>query len=189
MALSAVHASGIQPAGYVPVHPKDRGLKLSPTSSAAHAAGFRAVIVHLIADTFDLTEDEIMWTGYVMDQALSPLLSRTAHTVPFAVRQEMLDGSYSRLLELRIKARLTRGQCQYDPTVTHPTLNEWVDALAGPVEASYDLLPTEVATLRDRISQLLVDLGVEASGNPRGATHVPADLRVRIFTDRSRRSA
>lgn len=174
------------PAGYVPLHPKDRGLVANPTSTTAHAAALRAVLLHLMCDTWDLKEEEALWAGYRLDAILSPLLDKLPHSVPFAVRQEMIDGTYSRLVALRAKAHMVRGHVTFDSRIPQPTFNEWVETLINPIDLSYDLTVATVANMRSEIAQLLTDLGVGARVNPRGATHVPNDLRNRMFADRSK---
>lgn len=174
------------PAGYAPLHPKDRGLAQNPCSAAAHASALRSVLLHLMCDTWDLREEEALWAGFRLDSILSPLLDVMPHTVPFAVRQEMLDGTYSRLVQLRAKAHLVRANVTFDPRVIQPTFSEWVETLVNPIESSYDISPMVLANIRGEIAQLLSDIGVGRAENPRGATHVPNDLRTRMFADRSK---
>lgn len=178
------------PSGYVPVKTvKDKGAVPSPKSSVAVACAMRNVLLHLISEAFDLREEETIYAGVALDNALAPLLDIQSHTVPFAVRQEMLDGSYSRVLELRAKARVRRANPLFDASLSQPTLSEWVETLISPIETSYDLRPVVIAGLRGAFSTLLSDLGVGDPRNPRAAAYVPADMRTRMFTDRSRRIA
>lgn len=171
---------------YVPVHPKDRGLARNPDSAAAHAAAMRAVLLHMLADTFDLHEEETMWAGYHLDRILAPLLAQSPESVPFSVRQEMLDGTYTRLLDLRSKAYLVRGRSVYDKKVLQASVEEWADTLMAPIVNSYALRPLDEATIRGQFLGLLRELGVGDTAHPRGATYLPTELRTRIFTDRSR---
>lgn len=175
--------------GYVPVpvlHPRDTGMRRNPDSAVAHVSAFRVVLLHLLTEAFDLREEEMLWTGYHLDSALAPLLDLSPHSVPFPVRQEMLVGSYSRLLALRAKAHLVRGGSTQDPKVSHAGVSEWADALMEPVISSYQLRPLTEATMRGQMVGLLRELGVGNSVAPRGATHLPTELRVRVFRDRSR---
>lgn len=172
-----LHASANPPAprGYAPLHPKDRGLVRSPQSATAAVTAFRTVLQHSLVTTFDLSVDEQLWAGFTLDAMLAPLLDLTPHTVPVAVRQEMIDGTYRRMLEQRAA---TGGRTVYDEGLAQPTLAEWVDLLIAPVEASYSLSVPLQAALRANLSSLLVDLGVATGANPRGATRIPASLRV-----------
>ena len=174
------------PAGYVAIHPKDLGLRLNPDSNAAHAAAFRAVLLYTLTYAFDLSEDEIVWTGYHLDTILAPLLEMKAHTVPFAVRQEMLDGAYTRLLELKIsKERKQANKLETTVKTEQASLEIWVDTLLTPIEISYPLSGAAEAELRVGISGLLQDLGIGITANPRQAVFLPVDIRSRIFAERS----
>lgn len=173
------------PASFVPVHPRDRGMHRNPESAAAHAAALRAVLQHLVVDTFDLAEEETLWVGFRLDQILAPLLDLKPHIVPFAVRQEMLDGSYTRLLTLRSKAHLVRGQAATPGRVVSVPLATWADAVMNPIVRSYSLRPMVEAEMAAQVQVMLRDLGVGDPTNPRAATHLPSDVRERIFADRS----
>jgi hypothetical protein len=175
-------------ANYTPIQHKERVLTKNPESAAAHAGALHAVLLHLLADTFDLREEEVLWVSYNLDKTLSSLLDITPHSVPFACRQEMLDGTYTRLLELRGKSHLTRSRSIYDENALQATLEEWVDTLMAPIVTSYNLRALVEATMRGQFKGLLIELGVGDLSNPRGATHIPIDLRNRIFTDRSKTS-
>lgn len=177
----------VEPAGYVPVHPKDRGLAVSPTSAAAHTSAMRTVLLYLIASTFDLREEETLWAGYRLDSALSPLLGKTPHTVPFAVRQEMLDGSYTRLLELRAKIT-TCPQPATAVSCAQPSLSEWVETFCDIIESSYEMTSKDVTAVRGQLTNMLSELGVGSTSTSRAATHLPTVMRTRMFTDRSRQS-
>lgn len=175
------------PSGYVPVQTtKDRGALANPKSAAAVACALRTVLLHSLAEAFDLREEETIYAGVALDEALASLLDLKAHTVPFAVRQEMLDGSYTRLLELRSKAKVKRANTQFDARLGQPSLSEWVEALMAPIETSYDLRPSLIASMRGFFATLLSELGIGDKKNPRAAAFVPADIRARLFADRSR---
>ena len=187
--MSEQHSAQGKLVSYVPVparNAKETGLQANPDSAAAHVAAFRAVLLHLIVEAFDLREEETLWVGYHLDQTLAPLMQQKPHTVPFPVRQEMLNGSYTRLLELRGKAHIARGQCVHDARVLHASCEDWAETLISPILESYNIRPITEATMRGQMLGLLRELGVGDEQNPRGATHLPTELRVRIFTDRSR---
>jgi len=171
---------------YVPIHPKDNGMKVNPDSSTAKVSAFRAVLMQLLSSTFELREEELLWLGYRFDHLLAPLLSTQSNVVPFAVRQEMLDHNYSRLLALQSKTNLVKPVMPFNPKVLSATIEEWADALLAPIETSYELRPFDEATMRSEILSILRDLGVGDPVNPRAATYMPTDLRTRIFADKSR---
>jgi len=176
-------------ASYLPVpfkNTKETGMQANPNSAAAHVSAFRSVLLHLLVEAFDLREEETLWVGYHLDKTLSPLLKLKPHAVPFPVRQEMLNGSYSRLLELRGKAHITRGHSVNDSRVLSASCDDWVETLISPIIESYNIRPITEATIRGQLLGLLRELGVGDPVNPRGSTYLPTELRVRIFTDRSR---
>lgn len=168
---------------YVPIIPKDSGLRENPNSTTAKVTAFRSVLIHLLSTAFDLRDEEITWTGYRLDRALAPLLDKQSSVIPFPVRQEMLDGTYSRLVSLRKKKN--RVPAAYDPKVLSATLEEWAEAILAPIFASYELRPLDEINMRSEIVTLLKNLGVGDPVNPRMATYLPSDLRQRIFADRS----
>lgn len=173
---------------YVPIHPKDNGMRVNPDSSTAQVSAFRTVLMQLLSSTFSLSEEESLWVGYRLDRILAPLLNAKSQAIPFAVRQEMLDHNYSRLLELQSKTNLVKAKIPYNPKVLSASIDEWADALIAPIETSYSLRPFDEATMRSEILNILRDLGVGDPVNPRVATYMPTDLRTRIFTDKSRAS-
>lgn len=172
-------------AAYQPVKFRDTGMVVNPESAAAHAAAIRTVMLYLLTDAFALTTEERVWSGWALDEVCAPLLDVQPHTVPLAARQEMINGTYSRLLELHGKPGARRNENVYDTRVTHASANEWADALMTPVQASYTLPPFAEARMRDRLVKLLSELGVGLEENPRSATYLPTELRYKVLSDRA----
>lgn len=170
--------------GFTPAKPKDTGGETNPGSSFAHASAIRAVLLYTLVDVFELRPEEASWAGYVLDDVCGELLTETPHSVPFAARQEMLNGTYSRLLELRGNAHIVRGPAGANPHVAHASRTEWVEVLLSPIVSSYTLPPMVENEMRAHLSGLLADLGVGDSESPRQATHLPSELRQRIATRR-----
>lgn len=169
------------PTGFVNVPvSEERFRRVNPDSRIAHAAAFRTVVLQIISEAFDLYDEESLWLGYHMDTVFAPLMDTFPHTVPLAVRQEMLDGTYSRLLELRSKAKRLQGQTTYDANVLHASAEEWADALLSPVFSCYSLRPLTESGMRGNMLGLLKELGVGSKTNPRGATYLPNDLRLKL---------
>lgn len=182
-------ASALNSMKYVPIHPKDNGMRVNPDSATAQVSAFRTVLMQLLSSTFLLNEEECLWVGYRLDRTLAPLLNAKSQAIPFAVRQEMLDHNYSRLLALQSKTNLVKPAIPYNPKVLSASIDEWADALLAPIETSYSLRPFDEATMRSEIFNILRDLGVGHPINPRAATYMPTDLRTRIFTDKSSASS
>jgi hypothetical protein len=154
---------------------------VNPDSRIAHAAAFRTVVLQVVTEAFDLYDEEHLWLGYHLDTVFAPLMDTLPHTVPLAVRQEMLDGTYSRLLELRNKAKRMQGQTSWDANVLHASAEEWTDALLSPVFSCYSLRPLTESGMRGNLLGLLRELGVGSAENPRGSTFLPNDLRLRLI--------
>ena len=186
MTTNSSHKESVSQSHYTAIHPKDNGMKVNPNSATAQVSAFRAVLMQLLASTFELREEESLWVGYRLDRILAPLLNAESHTIPFSVRQEMLDHNYSRLFALQSKTNLVKPVMPFNPKVLSASLEEWTDTLIAPIETSYKLRPFDEATMRSEFLNLLRDLGVGDPVNPRAATYMPTDLRTRIFADKSR---
>lgn len=160
-------------------HPKDFGTVQNPDSTVAHAAAFRTVFLYNLANAFELTHEEVLWTGYRLDQIFAGLLESRPHSVPVAVRQEMLDGSYTRLLAGHINPDRAPRPMAAQGTVLTADLDHWGDALMDSITTSYALHPVQEAEMRVQVVHLLADLGV---GEPshRAATYLPNELRSRL---------
>lgn len=157
----------------------DLGDKKLPDSTVANATATRTIILYLIVESFDLTVDEKMWAGWVLDDVCADILSVAPYQVPVAVRQELLKGTYTKLLKTR--GLSTEAKIVYDPDVVQASMDEWVSALMLPITASYDLEPMIEISMRSRLVGLLTDLGVGHPINPRGATYLPTELRQHIL--------
>lgn len=169
------------PRGYSPLRSSSPARERASSDDAtAYAAGFRAVTLYLLADAFDLHDTEAMWTGYHLDTVFAPLASILPHTVPLAVMQEVKDGTYSRQLELRERARLARGNVISDPNVLQAAPEEWAKVIIDQVQKCYRLRPIEESAMTGRLVGLLTELGVGDVENPRGATFLPMDLLLRM---------
>lgn len=166
---------GYQP---IPVPPK-RGPR--PSTNTEYASAFATVLLQVLTDAFDLHDTEHMWVGYHLDRILEPLRSSTPHAIPVPVRQELNDGTYSRLLELRHRARALRGQAAFNPAVLHATRDEWATALLAPVFHSYRLRPMTESSMNGALVGMLAELGVGDPRNPRGSLYLPADLRLLVL--------
>ena len=172
-----------RPAHYEPIQSRDSGHKDNPDSTIAQVTAFRTVLIHLLLSAFALTEDEVLWVGHRLDAVLAPLINKESSVIPFPVRQEMVDGNYTRLIALDSKKHLLKRS--YNPQVLSATLEEWTDMIVAPIFASYNLRPLDEVSIRSKVSTLLKDLGVDDPLNPRMSIYLPSDLRYRIFNDRS----
>jgi hypothetical protein len=184
---TAAQATDAPPPGFnpVPVAHHTRAT-VHENSTIAHASGFRTVFLYLLADAFDLTDSEILWAGYHLDTIFAPLLDQAPHAVPLAVKREVFDGTYTRLMELRSRARLSRADTTHDPNVLQATADEWADMVMEQVTSCYSLRPITESAMRGHLIGLLTELGVGTPDNPRGATFLPTDLRLKILNQSQR---
>lgn len=166
------------PTGFTALAAADKRSTLpNPDSLVAHATAMRTVMLYRLVEAFDLRPEESMWAGYHLDKVCEPLMTLRPSNVPMAVRQEMLDGSYSKLLELRERVSMARSQTTYDHSITHASAEEWAEALIEPVFHSYDLRPILESQILGQIVGMLRELGVDDKNDPRGATFLPKELR------------
>jgi hypothetical protein len=173
------------PPGYAPVTGVPSRDSIWPLPSTdmkvAYAAAFKIVVLQVMTEAFDLFDEEHMWLGFHLDTMFSPLLDLTPHTVPLPVRQEAQNGTYSRQLELRHRAKTVRGQAVFNANVLQATREDWASALLNPVFASYVMRPLSESSMRGQMLGLLAELGIGDPGNPRGALFLPTDLRLQII--------
>lgn len=181
-----MRATAKRPDGFRPVEIQDTGISVNPESAIANATAMRVVLLYMLAEAFDLRSEEQVWAGWALDDACSSLIDHKPHTVPLSVRQEMLNGTYSRMLELRAKPGPLRNMNVYDTRVVHADAGEWADALVAPIQASYVLPPFKEIEIRALLVTLLLDLGIDNPTNPRGANHLPTELRHKVLAERAR---
>lgn len=168
-----------RPQGYTPLARPALSTRPNPDSAIAHAEALRRVLLYLIVDSFDLHDEEVVWVGHALDDVSGLVADLPVRQVPLAVRQEMLNGTYSRLFDLRASARSAARGHQPTGADTAP-LDVWVDTLAGSVAASYDLPALVEARIRTIMDNILQQLGVGAVDQPRVASHLPTELRFRL---------
>lgn len=158
-----------------------RAVRHNPAGAMAPAEALRTVILYTWADAFGLVAEEVMWAGFHLDDILAPLLDKKPGNVPLPVRQEMLEGNYTRALE-RIEARDDRGgNTVWDPHATHATVHDWAAVAMAMVSECYrGLRPLEESAMHGKIVGLLRELGVDDPTNPRPARYLPNDIRHRL---------
>lgn len=160
---------------------EDQHATRNPDGTLQHASAHRSVLLYSIADVFRLTPEEILWTGYVLDQMLAPLLARTPDDTPFAVRQELLHGTYSRSLDALLAQEIPLTTPRTGLTVTPSDaplvpVADWVEVFLSPIRVSYALDPLSESRMRHDLKRILRDLGCD-SPNPRMPAYLPSALR------------
>jgi hypothetical protein len=149
-------------------------------SSAATADAMRTVTLYLLAETFDLRPEEIMWCGWRFDGIHTELSSHTPHTLLLAARQEILTDAIGGLLDRRLTTTRGAGQTQFNGEVAHASLDEWTETIAAPILLSYTLPVISETRVRAEIRTILAELGIGNPTNPRASTFLPSSLRSRI---------
>lgn len=157
-----------------------RAGKVNPAGAMAPLTALRTVILYTFTDAFGLVAEESMWTGYHLDDILAPLLTREPSVVPLSVRQEMLEGTYTRALEM-IEARDDRsGGAAYDADATRADVNDWAGVTMQMISECYQMRQLEESAMHGKIVGLLRELGVDDPTNPRPSRYLPNDVRHRL---------
>ncbi|MGV8847840.1 MAG: hypothetical protein ACOH1Y_16575 [Propionicimonas sp.] len=156
-------------------------VQVNPGAGDVRLNALRTVMLYTITDVFALVVEESMWAGYHLDRILAPLMEQKPRMVPLPVRQEMLNGAYSRELndlETRVAGMVAIGQ---DPSTTSADLNDWAGVLVDAIGQMYQLRPMEESALQGQIIGLLRELGVGDPTSPRGSRYLPTVVRHRLM--------
>lgn len=165
----------------VPVRKAEaRAARTNPAGALAPLEALRTVVLYTYADAFALVPEEIMWAGYHLDDILAPLVDRKPGSVPLAVRQEMLDGNYTRALAAIEKRDDRATTLVWDHQATHATGNDWAAVTMQMISECYHLRPLEESAMHGKMVGLLRELGVDNPTNPRPARYLPNDIRHRL---------
>lgn len=151
----------------------------NPDSKAAAVEAFRAVTLHVLVDAFDLRWEEASVVGFRLDEILAPLLVHTPGAIPWAVRREMLEHTYSRLLARRQTMTASAASGPRSEAL-QASAEDWAETLLAPVFLSYGLTPVQESRMHIEVRDLLAQLGVGDHRNPRPTLYLPADLRQRL---------
>lgn len=137
------------------------------------------VLLWTLSDTFELLPEERAWVKITLDtQVLSPMKRREPVQIPTSVRQEALEGSYTRQLEQL--ALTTPTPSVQRPRVQYAGVDDWAATFADLVELTYRLGASEGAEVFARFRHLLTDLGVGDPSQPRGSTFLPNTVMDRL---------
>jgi hypothetical protein len=159
-----------------------RVVRENPDGAVEPLVALRTVVLYTVTDAFGLVVEEVMWAGYHLDRVLAPLLGKAPQMVPLAVRQEMLEGTYSAALET-LESRDGQGaSAAYDPQVVHATIQDWAGVIMQMITTCYPLRPMDESSMHGQIVGLLRELGVSDPSNPRPARYLPNDVRHRLVS-------
>lgn len=134
----------------------------------------KTTLVYFIAEAFALCPEEIFWTSHTIKGILQPMAHREQIGLPTAVKQELLDGKYSTLLD-----SLISGEQGYRgvPEALQASVQDWAQTLAASVRNTYELRPLEDLPLTQQFEGLLTELGVGSTQNPRYSVYLPSAVR------------
>lgn len=152
---------------------------LTTASAEEYGKALRGVLLYNLAETFDLADEEIVWTGFQLETVVDAVSQSLPVSPTLAMRQEVQSRTYSKLLSIRTKAHLPRGNVAHSAKTTTPSLAHWIDALAQPIENAYpDLSGQDYLKIRQKLSHILRNLGISAPDQPRGCTRLPIELKI-----------
>jgi len=135
----------------------------------------RTVMTFTIADVFDLTEDEVLWVSYHLDQALVPFAGCKMHSIASPVRQEVLTGDFSDKLNRRNRG-LIAPQCS-SGSVAEAHVLDWASVVSNVVTLTYTARPIIMAGFVGAVAGILTELGVGNADNPRASRYLPNAIR------------
>lgn len=134
----------------------------------------KTTLVYFIAEAFALRPEEVFWTSHKIKEILRPMTHRNYIGLPTAVKQELIDGKYSRLLDSIVSEEQPyRGV----PEVLQASVQDWAQTLASSVRNTYELRPLEDLPLTQQFAGLLTELGVGNPNNPRYSVYLPSAVR------------
>lgn len=143
-------------------------------SKTVHAIA--VVINYTISDTFDLTMEESIWTGWILQDVLQPLSEIHTESIQAAVKQELSTFIYSNMLFERDQERGSIHKQMKN--VKYASLDEWTKAITEIIFASYpDLRPMVAARIIGSISGLFTELGLTNDKTSRASLYLPTTVR------------
>ena len=150
----------------------------NPITPISAAAAFRKVISYNLIDIFDLNVEESIWLTSKLADVEAILSKYDSDSLPIAVTHEIRSGKYSELLSQRGMSQNVRGSAISMKNQTIPPRNAWLMFLLSPISESYKLPENEMLKIRSILDNVLEDLGIGNSQNPRGATKIPTELKL-----------
>lgn len=134
------------------------------------------VVNYTISDAFDLTMEESLWVGWMLQDVLEPLKDIHSDAIQAAVKQEIDSFVYSNALFERDKERGSIHKQMKN--VKYASLDEWTKAVSEIVFASYpELRPMVSSRIVGSISGLFTELGLTNDASSRASLYLPTALR------------
>lgn len=143
-----------------------------------YANSLRSVVLYNLAETFDLVDEELIWTRHELDKIAGALERYLPANPTLSTLNELRGKTYTNLLSIRTRTHTPRGNVSHSAKNT-PSLNDWIDALAQPIEGAYpDLTGSESLFVRQTLGHILRNIGVGDPESPRGCTRLPVELKM-----------
>lgn len=133
----------------------------------------KTVMTYTVADVFDLTEEEIIWTAYHIENALKPFATCQQLSIASSVRHEILTGDYSNRLNKRSQAEPKKSS----GSVAEADVIDWATVLSNIVTQTYNARPIITTGFVGQIAGILTELGVGNPNNPRASRYLPNAVR------------
>lgn len=131
------------------------------------------VITYTIADVFDLTEEEVIWVKYHLDEALKPFARCKQNSMMNAVRHQLLTGEYER----RLNARTNAQPHVSDGKAAEADVLDWATVLSNVVTQTFDARPIVATQFLGALAGILTELGVGHPTSPRASKYLPNAVR------------
>lgn len=161
----------------------ETGDVIVPHDSGLYNEAFRKVLLYAVSDALDLTSEEEIWLSWKLGEVSLLLGSKKPVDVPLSVRQEILKGNYTKLLQnRRDHFNPSRSNASlYNVDNVNAGVDDWVDSVLSVFQTSYELSPYEELKIKGILVEIFTNLGVDNVDNPRGASYIPSDIKYQIF--------
>lgn len=147
-------------------------------------AALSSVINYIITDAFDLTPEDSIWIGRLLNSALEPLKTIVPTATLGAVKQEMTHGTYS--IRMFAKANtptggqnITTQANTINKNIEYASASDWTEGICEIILAGYPhLRPTIHSRIIGSIYGIFTELNVgENPETSRASTYLPDNIR------------
>lgn len=140
-----------------------------------------SVVNYIITDAFNLTSEESIWIGMLLNNALEPLKTIIPTATLGAVKQELHNGNYSIRLFERTSTppnAVTATNVIYDADVKYATVSEWTEGICEIILTGYPhLRPILKSRIIGSIYGIFRELGVGDNPDSRPSLYLPNNIR------------
>lgn len=137
-------------------------------------SALKVSMTYMVADAFNLTNEEIIWFGYQVGEALAPFSQEKPRSLPNVVTHELMTHQYSNLLAKRKEGAYVKSE---DIQESNNEVVIWIDVMMEMIDISYSPGLFVQAETRAKLMASLKELGVGHIKNPRAALYLPNAIR------------